>query len=197
MELEIIYATTTGNAEMVAKKLLKLSKDQGYKANIGEMNDYTIESFSKLKNVAIITSTYGDGDVPEMGMEFWLDLNETKTKLTNQKYGLIALGDRSHENFCGSGKKISNRLDELGSKKIVDKLECDGDTEGTYEWCINFLKTLKNEISELKMGPGKTCSTCNNDTKVMSKKLGNRDPKDLKFSEAKEIFSPLADKIKN
>tara|TARA_B100000965_G_C19337416_1_gene645841 strand:+ start:166 stop:762 length:597 start_codon:yes stop_codon:yes gene_type:complete len=198
MKLEIIYATTSGNAEMIAKKLLKMSQDQGFEAKMGEMNNYSIKKFSELENVAIITSTYGNGDVPEMGIEFWEDLEKTKIKLNGQKYGMIALGDRSHEIFCGGGKKISSKLDELGSKKIVEKLECDGDTEGSYEWSLNFLKVLKKQGSnELKMSSKKTCITCNNDTKVIANKLGDRDPRDIEFKEAKEIFTPLADKIKN
>tara|TARA_Y100001958_G_C21176369_1_gene507096 strand:- start:225 stop:821 length:597 start_codon:yes stop_codon:yes gene_type:complete len=197
MKLEIIYATTTGNAEMVAKKLLHLANDQGFDAKMDEMNNYSVKKFSELKNVAIITSTYGNGDVPEMGIEFWNDLQKTTLKLTGQKYGLIALGDKSHEIFCGGGKKISSRLDELGSKKIVEKLECDGDTEGTYEWSVNFLKLLKKEsFKSLKMTQNKTCVSCNNDSKAIADKLGNRDPKNIDFNEAKEIFSPLANKNK-
>ncbi len=198
MKLEIIFATSTGNAEMVAKRLFKLAIDHGFDSKIGEMNDYTINKFSKLENVAIITSTYGNGDVPEMGMEFWEELKDSKINLKNQKYGLIALGDSSHDDFCGGGKKISSKLDQLESQKIVEKLECDGGTEGTYEWCLNFLNVLKNEIKrDIKIGPNKTCFTCNNDTKTMSTKLGNREPKEIDFKEAKKIFSPLADKIKN
>ena len=67
MKLDILYASTTGNAEMVAKKLMLLSKEAGFQSRMYEMNDFDFESFSKLKNVAIVTSTYGDGDVPDMG----------------------------------------------------------------------------------------------------------------------------------
>ena len=144
MKLDILYASQTGNAEIVAKELYELAITQGFEANIDEMNNYSIKQFNELKNVAIVTSTFGEGDVPDMGIEFWEDLKKSKVKLNQQKYGMIALGDRSHDIFCGGGKKISSKLDELGSKKIVDKLECDGDTEGTQEWSLNFLKELKD-----------------------------------------------------
>ena len=197
MKLEIIYATTTGNAEFVAKKLYELSKEQGFDSNLGEMNNYSLKQFSDLENVAIITSTYGEGDLPEMGMDFWEELKQTKISLKKQKYGMIALGDRSHDDFCGGGKKISSKLEELGSKKIIDKFECDGDTEGSYKWSLNFLRALKDkEDSGLKMKPNNTCVPCNDDTKIISKKLKNRDPKDVNFEEAKKIFSPFSDKIK-
>ena len=145
MILDILYATQTGNAEIVAKKLQTLAKDQGFVVSLNEMNFYNIDTFKKLKNVAIITSTYGNGEVPEMGIDFWNELKDYKKKMTNLNYGLIALGDRSHEIFCGAGRTISKKLEELECKKIIENLECDGDTEGTFEWSIKFLGHLKSK----------------------------------------------------
>ena len=145
MILDILYATQTGNAEIVAKKLQTLAKDQGFVVSLNEMNFYNIDTFKKLKNVAIITSTYGNGEVPEMGIDFWNELKDYKKKMTNLNYGLIALGDRSHEIFCGAGRAISKKLEELDCKKVIENLECDGDTEGTFEWSIKFLGHLKSK----------------------------------------------------
>ena len=145
MQLDILYATQTGNAEEVAQNLSSLAKNKGFTVNINEMNYYTMEQFRKLKNVAIVTSTYGEGEVPEMGIEFWKDLEHSSIKISNLKYGLIALGDRSHDIFCGAGKAISKKLDELDCKKIIENLECDGDTEGTKEWSVKFLDILESK----------------------------------------------------
>ena len=143
MILDILYATQTGNAETVAKKLQMLAKNQGFQVNLVEMNYHNINTFRQLRNVAIITSTYGNGEVPEMGKDFWEELKSSKVEMANLRYGLIALGDKSHEIFCGAGKAISKKLDELKSTKVIQNLECDGDTEGTYEWSIKFLEKLK------------------------------------------------------
>ena len=143
MILDILYATQTGNAEMVAKKLQSLAKSRGFIVNLNEMNYHNMTTFRQLKNVAIITSTYGNGEVPEMGIDFWAELNSSKNKINSLNYGLIALGDRSHEIFCGAGRAITKKLEELGCKKIIENLECDGDTEGSYEWSIKFLDSLK------------------------------------------------------
>tara|TARA_B100001121_G_scaffold264805_1_gene246432 strand:- start:2535 stop:2987 length:453 start_codon:yes stop_codon:yes gene_type:complete len=150
MTLDILYATTTGNAEIVAKNLKDLAIKEGFKVSLNEMNFHNISSFRKLSQVAIITSTYGDGDVPEMGLDFWQELNDSNEEMKNLKYGLVALGDRSHENFCGAGKKISTKLEELNAKKIIDNLECDGDTEGSHEWSLSFLDKLKEFRSSAK-----------------------------------------------
>ena len=143
MILDILYATQTGNAETVAKKLQLLAKNQGFHVNLVEMNYHNINTFRQLRNVAIVTSTYGNGEVPEMGIDFWNELKSSKVEMVNLRYGLIALGDKSHEIFCGAGKAISKKLDDLKCIKVIQNLECDGDTEGTYEWSIKFLEKLK------------------------------------------------------
>ncbi len=144
MILDIIYATQTGNAEEVAQNLSKQASEQGFIVNLNEMNYHNIDTFRQLRNVAIITSTYGEGEVPEMGVEFWNELRSSKVEMKNLKYGLIALGDKSHEIFCGAGRAISKKLEELNCKKIIKDLECDGDTEGTEEWGVKFLQILKS-----------------------------------------------------
>ena len=144
MILDIIYATQTGNAEEVAQNLSKQASEQGFIVNLNEMNYHNIDTFRQLRNVAIITSTYGEGEVPEMGVEFWNELRSSKVEMKNLKYGLIALGDKSHEIFCGAGRAISKKLEELNCKKIIKDLECDGDTEGTEEWSVKFLQILKS-----------------------------------------------------
>ena len=143
MLLDILYATQTGNAETVAKKLELLAKNQGFNVNLVEMNHHDIISFRLLRNVAIVTSTFGNGEVPEMGIDFWEELKSSKVEMVNLRYGLIALGDKSHEIFCGAGRAISKKLDELKCIKVIQNLECDGDTEGTEEWSIKFLENLK------------------------------------------------------
>ena len=81
MLLDILYATQTGNAETVAKKLELLAKNQGFNVNLVEMNNHDITSFRLLRNVAIVTSTFGNGEVPEMGIDFWEELKNSDVKL--------------------------------------------------------------------------------------------------------------------
>ena len=143
MILDILYTTQTGNAETLGKKLQLLAKNQGFDVNLVEMNYHNIDTFRQLRNVAIVTSTYGNGEVPEMGINFWEEPKSSKDEMLDLTYRLIALGDKSHEIFCGAGKVISKKLDELKCIKVKQNLEYDGDTEGTNEWSIKFLEKLK------------------------------------------------------
>jgi sulfite reductase (NADPH) flavoprotein alpha-component len=107
-----------------------------------EMNDVSMADLQKMKNVAVVTSTTGQGDVPTNGEWFWDDLEKADIDLSNMRYSVCALGDSSHAEFCGAGKKIDIRLAELGARKVVSRVECDGDDAGSHQWADEFLNKL-------------------------------------------------------
>ena len=124
----------SGTAENVAKKFENKALDADFDVNIVELNDVSMNELSNMENVAIITSTTGEGDLPTNGDDFWVDLEKSTLDLSSVKYSVCALGDRSHETFCGAGKKVDEKLLQLGAKKILDRQDCDGSDEGSEEW---------------------------------------------------------------
>ena len=55
---------------------------------------------------------------------------------------MLALGDSSHYDFCNAGKIIDEKLKELGANRVIDRQECDFDTEGSMEWSEKFLSLI-------------------------------------------------------
>ena len=133
-----------GTAEDVANLLNDKASKMGFITNQQELNDVTMSDFAKMDNVAIVTSTTGEGDLPTNGEDFWLDLKDTDLDLNKINYSVCALGDRSHKNFCGAGKKVDEKLQQLGANKILDRQECDGSDEGSENWGNSFLDKLNN-----------------------------------------------------
>jgi len=132
-----------GTAEDVANDVYESTKDNlGFDVEINEMNDIDIESFQNMENVMFISSTTGQGDVPTNGEAFFNKLSESDLDLSKMKYGICALGDSSHTYFCGAGKKINKRMEELGAIRVADIHECDGDDEGAREYSISTMKKL-------------------------------------------------------
>ena len=116
----------------------------GFETNKLELNEVNISDFSKMKNVAIVTSTTGEGDLPTNGDDFWDDLKNSDINLKELTYSVCALGDSSHDIFCGAGKKVDEKLTQLGANKILDRQDCDGSDEGSEEWGNAFLNQIKN-----------------------------------------------------
>ena len=143
-KLNILFATMWGNAEDVAKHTEELAKNKGIEKNLQEMNQVSIEDLKQMETVAFVTSTTGHGDFPTNGEAFWDLLSKEESNLNNLKYSVCALGDSSHEVFCGAGKKLDEKLSSLNATKILDRQECDGDDTGSEEWAQKFLEKISN-----------------------------------------------------
>jgi sulfite reductase alpha subunit-like flavoprotein len=141
-KLNIVYASEMGAAMDVADKTEAIAKDKGIDVVQFGMDSVSMEDLKSMNKLLIITSTTGDGDLPMMGEDFWNELSVSDLNLSSIEYSVCALGDSSHHDFCGAGKKVDGRLQELGAKKVLDRQECDGDTEGSEEWAELAMEKL-------------------------------------------------------
>ena len=141
-KLNIVYASEMGAAMDVADKTEAIAKDKGIDVVQFGMDSVSIDDLKSMNKLLIITSTTGDGDLPMMGEDFWSELSVSDLDLSSIEYSVCALGDSSHHDFCGAGKKVDGRLQELGAKKVLDMQECDGDTEGSEEWAELAMEKL-------------------------------------------------------
>ena len=82
-KLNILWASMWGNAEMVAKKLTHIAKEKGIEADLKEMDDISLSELQELKKVAIVTSTTGEGDMPDNGQGFWENIRDAKEVALN------------------------------------------------------------------------------------------------------------------
>ena len=146
-KLNILWASMSGTAENVANNLNEKAKSMGFDTNQLELNQVTMNDLSLMKNVAIVTSTTGEGDLPTNGEDFWDDLKNSDKNFNNLKYSVCALGDRGHDIFCGAGKKLDEKLVKSGANKILERQECDGSDEGSEEWSENFLKKINGMLT--------------------------------------------------
>ena len=119
-----------------------MAKEKSIDVNQVELNDVSMDDLAIMEKVLVVTSTTGDGDLPMMGEDFWTELSEAEINLSNIEYSVCALGDSSHFDFCGAGRKVDEKFQEPGAKKILDRHECDGDTEGYEDWSKNALEKL-------------------------------------------------------
>jgi sulfite reductase (NADPH) flavoprotein alpha-component len=140
-ELTLLWASQTGNAENLAQQFAQEFKRQGWSVNLQSMNDYSVDKLAKDKIVVFVTSTFGDGDSPDNGGDFWQQLNqESAPSLAHLEFALLALGDSNYDQFCGHGKKLFARLQTLGAKAIIERVDCDTDFEVPANQWISALK---------------------------------------------------------
>ena len=126
--LLFLYGSQSGSSEGLARKFGKLAKKQGFETKVSGLESFASMDISKESRIAIITSTYGDGEMPDNAQPFWDFIkNGSAPKLDHLEFSVLALGDRNYTLFCEAGRLIDERLAQLGAKRIHDRCDCDVD----------------------------------------------------------------------
>lgn len=146
----VLFASQTGTAEGLAKKLIKTLNKQNFEANLQDMATYDREKLSKEKNLLLITSTYGDGEPPDSALDFhtWI-LGDSAPALPNLHYSVLALGDTSYPDFCKCGIEFDQRLEALGARRLYDRIDVDVDPDEPYAvWSKAVIAALMPDVTK-------------------------------------------------
>ena len=186
--INILFGTQTGNSESVAEDLSNFALSNGFKTQINALDDIEMNNLSKMINVAIITSTYGEGEMPDNAQLFWNALSSnTAPQLNNMNYSVLALGDTGYEEFCHAGKLLDTRLEQLGAKRIIKRIDCDVDFEDLAEKWINSVVQ--------KFNPDKKIDAVNKDkTESIVKSWSRKNPYEAIISYNTLLSGPNSNK---
>lgn len=137
-QLHILFGSQTGNAEAQAQNAAKLARANGLISAVHELNEVDIDVFTTMRYVLIITSTYGEGEMPDNAQLFWQAVSaSTAPRLEHMVFAVLALGDTSYDGFCQAGKFFDMRLEQLGAKRLYDRIDCDTDFDVRADQWLN------------------------------------------------------------
>ena len=145
-EVGIFVGTMYGNSLLVAEEAETILSGLGHQAKVFEdpmVADW--ESYTG-KYVLVVTSTTGQGDLPDSIVPLFNDLQDMYQP--HLRYGIIALGDSTYANFCGGGKRFDALLQEQGAQRIGDMLMIDASEDPEPEsvsnpWVEQWASLLK------------------------------------------------------
>lgn len=127
-KLLVLFGSQSGNAETYSKKLCKEANARGFQARVAGLETIQPAELQKESNVLVITSTWGEGDMPDNAVSFWDSMNQngSSPKLDGLKFSVLALGDMNYgDTFCLAGRKLDQRFEELGAQRIHPRVDCD------------------------------------------------------------------------
>lgn len=150
LTVHVFYGTQTGNSEMVAEEVCDAIRTGGSNAVLASLDEAEVESLTQMDYVLIVTSTYGEGEMPDNAEMFWEALKDTGApRLENLQFSVLALGDTAYDEFCEAGKQFDLRLEQLGAKRIQPRVDCDVDFEEAAEgWTSGIVEELAKRKPE-------------------------------------------------
>lgn len=143
-KIAVFYASQTGTAEGLARKLAKELKTKGYIASAISLESYTSAALADQKYAVFVVSTYGQGDAPDAVQPFFEQVCvERFPRYENLQYAVFALGDRHYETFCKFGIDLDNKLAALGATRICERVDCDVEVDAPFaKWRVDLIKCL-------------------------------------------------------
>ncbi|SFE36392.1 assimilatory sulfite reductase (NADPH) flavoprotein subunit [Alteribacillus iranensis] len=145
----ILFASQTGNGQMIADSFQEKLQNAGFEAELFSMENYKPKELKKVNHLFVISSTHGEGDPPDNALSFYEFLHSRKAPdLTDTHFSVLALGDTSYEFFCQTGKDFDKRLEQLGGKRLYERIDCDVDFEEEVEaWMSGVIDALQDSTA--------------------------------------------------
>lgn len=123
--IHIFYGTESGNAEMVADDVAAALQERGFDTEIAELSDADVDSLGEKTLAVFITSTYGEGSLPETAAPFYDNLIAQRPDLTGLSFGAFGLGDSAYESFNNGIETLRAALIDLGARQLGETVKHD------------------------------------------------------------------------
>ncbi len=154
MKIQILVGTMTENATHAAEEIVHVHSGKGTAIEMEMMDFVDAGVFEQDAIFLIITSTYGQGDVPDNAKPFYEALCAQRPDLRRVRYGVFGLGDRTYaQTFNNGGKRFDEILSELGAKRIGERALHDAaggelPEDVAVEWFAQWLPQCQRALLE-------------------------------------------------
>lgn len=131
----VVFASQTGFGEALAAMTASALREGGVTAGVLSMADLDLEFLRERRRALFVVSTTGEGDPPDAAARFVRKSMADAAQLEGLAFGILALGDRSYDSFCGFGHALDAWLRRSGALPLFDVVEVDnGDADAINHW---------------------------------------------------------------
>jgi len=131
----IVFASQTGFAEELAERTAAALVAGGRRVTRVPIARLDAALLARARVALFIAATYGEGDPPDPARRFADTTLRERVDLSRLQFGVLALGDRRYEHFCGFGRRLDAWLLANGARPLFDRIDVDdGDLASLGAW---------------------------------------------------------------
>jgi len=145
--LLVAFASQTGFAEELAWMTAKGLRHGGVGARVLSFADLDVATLKSAGRALLIVSTTGEGDPPDSAARFVRKAMASSADLNGLRFGLLALGDRSYDRFCGFGHAVDAWLRRSGAEPLFDMVEVDNGEAGAIRHWQHQLNQITGSLA--------------------------------------------------
>lgn len=119
------YASQSGMAQQLASSSAAQLRQVGINVTLAELNTLTQQQLQQYQKALFVVSTYGEGEAPDNASQFFQLARHWQHNLQQLEYAVLALGDRSYQQFCAFGHWLHNWLAHHQANALQPVLELD------------------------------------------------------------------------
>ncbi|MBF0714907.1 flavodoxin domain-containing protein [Gemelliphila palaticanis] len=148
MNINLIYASLTGNTEALSELIVeKFKEEKDIDVNMHFIED--MEDFSILEEsdaFIIATYTYGEGDLPEEMEEIFEAIPDMD--LSGKIYGVIGTGDTVYDEYCVCVDQFDEQIKKTGATNPTSnlKIEIEADSDEDFENIDKFIEDFSSAL---------------------------------------------------
>ncbi len=129
----VAHASQTGTATRLAEASAKVLAAVGLQVDVAALGALDPAGLRAYRDILIIASTTGEGDVPDPARRFVKQL--AGSSLNGTAFAMLALGDSSYAHFCGGGETLRAAMLAAGASEVQPMARANGDPAAAWsDW---------------------------------------------------------------
>lgn len=143
-QMLVAYASQGGQAQDFAERSAQQLRAAGVETLLLPLNALEPNDLPAPRALFVV-STYGEGEAPDNAARFERRLAMGGALSQPLEYAVLAFGDRQYRDFCAFGRRLDERLRQLGGMPLFDRLEADRADPGVLRHWQHQLAHLSGE----------------------------------------------------
>lgn len=151
----VAYASQSGTALQLAQHSAQQLQRAGIPVALAELNQLTTPTLLQFQKALFVVSTYGEGEPPDNASQFYQLAQHWQHNLQQLEYAVLALGDRSYQQFCAFGHWLNRWLSQHQARSLIPLQEVDSaqtDSPALQQW-QQLLRSVSGQPAPARAEP--------------------------------------------